>query len=103
MTLRTASSQALDVLYAQAADAARLGSRSLFFASRFVPPETARSAHAVYWFCCYTRELAREACSLDQGYANLDEWAGMIRAGLAGKLVRHPVLEAFFDTAERRS
>lgn len=104
MSLRTASaSQSLDALYAQAADAARLGSRSLFFASRFVPPETARSAHAVYWFCCYTRDLARQASSLDQGYSNLDEWAQMIRSGLAGKLVRHPVLEAFFDTAQRRS
>lgn len=103
MSLRTASaSQSLDVLYAQAADAARLGSRSLFFASRFVAPETARSAHAVYWFCSYTRDLGRLSSTLEQGHANLDEWSGMVAAGLAGKLVRHPVLEAFFDTVERR-
>jgi phytoene synthase len=104
MSLRTESaSHSLDVLYSQAAEAARTGSRSLFFATRFVPPEVASAAHAVYWYCDYTRDLAWKASTPGEAQANLDEWAGLVAAGLSGRLVRHPVLEAFFDTVERRS
>jgi phytoene synthase len=94
-------SNSIEALYAQAAAAARSGSRSFFFATRFFPPELARSAHAVYWYCDYTRDLARRAASPEAGRASLDQWASMVTNGLRGRLVRHPVLEIFLDTAER--
>jgi phytoene synthase len=95
------ASYPLSVLYTQAADAARSGARSLFFATKFVAPDLARSAHAVYWYCAYTRDLVREAESAAQGHANLDRWASLVRSGLRGQLARHPVLDVFLDTAAR--
>jgi 15-cis-phytoene synthase len=94
-------SHSLEVLYAQAAEAARTGSRSLFLASKIVPPELARSAHAIFWFCDYTRELSRGAKTPEQGHSQLNQWAAMADSGLRGHLVRHPVLEVYLDTAER--
>ena len=98
------SSQAsypLPVLYTQAADAARAGARSLFFATKFVRPEVARSAHAIYWYCDYTRGLARQPETAGRGHTEMDRWASMVAAGLRGHMARHPVLEVFLDTVER--
>lgn len=95
------ASYPLPVLYTQAADAARTGARSFFFATKFFPPDLARSAHAVYWYCEYTRNLVRQAESAAQGHASLDRWATMVTAGLRGQLARHPVLDVFLDTAAR--
>lgn len=93
------TSYPLAVLYAQAAEAFRTRSRTLSFAARFLPPDLARSAHAIYWFHDYTRSLALEAESA--GHLTIGRWAGMVSAGLRGELVRHPVLEVFLDTAGR--
>lgn len=95
------ASYPLSVLYAQAAGAARAGSRSFFFATRFFSPDLARSAHAVYWYCDYTRGLARGAETAGQAHMSLDRWASMLAAGLRGHLARHPVLEVFLDTVAR--
>lgn len=95
------ASYPLSVLYTQAAEAARTGARSLFFATRFFPPDLARAAHAIYWYCDYTRNLARQAETAGQGHTSLDRWASMVTAGLRGQLARHPVLDVFLDTAER--
>src|SRR5712692_553120 len=92
----------LDALYAQAAERARAGSSGFYFATRCFPVELARSAHAVYWYCSYTRELGRQATTSDQGRADLDQWASLVTAGLRGRLARHPVLEVFLDTVEQR-
>jgi phytoene synthase len=92
----------LDSLYLQAAEAARAGSRTFFFATRFFPPDLARAAHAVYWFRSYTRELVLQAATPEQGRADLDQWASLVSAGLRGRLARHPVLEVYLDTAEQR-
>ena len=92
----------LDALYAQAAERARAGSSGFYFATRCFPPDLARSAHAVYWYCSYTRELGRQAATPDQGRADLDQWASMATAGLRGRLARHPVLDVFLDTVDRR-
>jgi 15-cis-phytoene synthase len=97
----TPTSSSIEALYGQAADAARSGSRSFFFATRFFPADLARAAHAVYWYCEYTRDLARRAATSEAGQASLDQWASMVTHGLRGHLVRHPVLEVFLDTAER--
>jgi 15-cis-phytoene synthase len=92
------ASYPLEVLYTQAAEAARTGAPGFFFATRFFPPDLARAAHAVYWYCDYTRGLVRQS---DQGHASLDRWASMVSAGLRGHLARHPVLDVFLDAAER--
>jgi phytoene synthase len=93
----------LDVLYTQAAEAARAGSHGFFFATRFFPMELRRAAHAVYWFCYYTRRLASQAETPEQGRADLDRWASMVTAGLRGELARHPVLDVFLDTVDTRA
>jgi phytoene synthase len=95
------ASYPLSVLYQQAAEAARTGSRSFFFATKFCPVDLARSAHAVYWYCDYTRNLARQADTAGQGHMGLDRWASTVSAGLRGQLARHPVLDVFLDTVER--
>src|SRR5271163_5138990 len=95
------ASYPLEVLYTQAAEAARIGAPGFFFATRFFPPELARAAHAVYWYCEYTRSFARQAETAEQGLASLDRWASMVSAGLRGHLARHPVLDVFLDTVAR--
>lgn len=93
----------LDVLYAQAAEAARTGSKEFSLATRFFPVDLRRAAHAVYWFCRYTRRLASEAETPPQGRSDLDLWASMVAAGMRGQLARHPVLDVFLDTLDRRA
>jgi 15-cis-phytoene synthase len=93
----------LDVLYAQAADAARKGSQVFSLATRFFPPDLRRAAHAVYWFCYYTRRLASQAENPEQALSDLDRWARMAAAGLRGELARHPVLDVFLDTVDQRA
>lgn len=93
----------LDALYTQAAEAARAGSQGFSFATRFFPADLRRAAHAVYWFCYYTRRLASQAETPEQGRADLDRWASMVAAGLRGELARHPVLDVFLDTVDHRA
>ncbi len=85
----------LDALYAQAAHATRAGSRGLYFATQHFPIDLARAAHAVYWFCHYTRALT--------SHAELDHWASLVASGLRGRLARHPVLDVFLDTVDQRA
>ncbi|HVO99130.1 MAG TPA: phytoene/squalene synthase family protein [Bryobacteraceae bacterium] len=96
------STNALDGLYSQAAEAARTGSHGFSLATRLFPLDLRRAAHAVYWFCYYTRRLASQAPTRDQGRQDLDLWASMATAGLRGQIVHHPVLEVFLDTLEHR-
>src|SRR5580700_3063337 len=93
----------LDMFYAQAAEAARTGSHGFSLATRFFPLDLRRAAHAVYWFCYYTRRLATQAVNPEQARADLDRWAWMVAAGLRGELARHPVLDVFLDTVDHRA
>ncbi len=93
----------LDALYTQAAEAARAGSHGFSLATRCFPVDLRRAAHAVYWFCYYTRRLASQAENPDQGRADLDRWQSMVAAGLHGELARHPVLDVFLDTVDHRA
>ena len=93
----------LDVLYTQAAEAARTGSHVFSLATRFFPVDLRRAAHAVYWFCYYTRRLASQAENQDEARNDLDRWASMVAAGLRGELARHPVLDVFLDTVDQRA
>jgi len=99
--LARSGSADLDALYAEAAEVVRSRSGAFHFATRFFPPDLARAAHAVYWYCSYTLALVREATTPDQGYLDLDRWASMVSAGLRGRIVHHPVLEVFLQTVDR--
>jgi phytoene synthase len=91
----------LAALYAQAAEVVRARSRTFHFATRFFPPDLARAAHAVYWYCSYTLSLAREAETPEQGHLDLDRWASLVSAGLRGRLTHHPVLEVFLESVDQ--
>jgi phytoene synthase len=82
-------------LYAEAARATARGSKSFYFATRFFPPELARAAHAVYWFCRTTDDLVDEAPSPDSAARDLAAWDEAVRAMLAGRSPSHPVLRLF--------
>jgi 15-cis-phytoene synthase len=87
-----------DGLYREAAAATARGSKSFFLASRFFPPEMARSAHAVYWFCRHTDDLVDECPTPDQGRRDLEAWAAALRQTLAGQSGLHPILDLFAHT-----
>ena len=91
----------LDELYAQAAVVTASGSKSFYFATRFFPPDLARAAHAVYWFCRHTDDLVDEAPSVEQGSAALEQWSGWLESLLSGETPAHPVLRVFGDALER--
>ena len=91
----------LTALYAEAAAATAAGSKSFYFATRFFPPDLARSAHAVYWFCRTTDDLVDEAPSVEQGRRDLAEWEEAVRSGFMGTRPQNPILRAFFDTVDR--
>jgi phytoene synthase len=93
----------LTALYARAAEATAAGSKSFYFATRFFPPELARAAHAVYWFCRYTDDLVDEAPSAAEGRAAIDGWEAELRRALGGSPPAHPVLAVFLDTLARHS
>jgi len=85
----------LEALYRDAAAATSAGSRSFYFATRFFPPDLARAAHAVYWFCRYTDDLVDECDSVEQGRRDLEEWSVRLRWALDGGAVEHQVLQLF--------
>ncbi len=87
-------------LYEQAAAATANGSKSFYFATRFFPPDLARAAHAVYWFCRYTDDLVDECQTLDRGRRDLHAWSEALRdATQPGARTSHPVLRTFLHTA----
>lgn len=88
-------------LYAEAAAVTRRGSKSFYFATRFFPPDLARSAHAVYWFCRYSDDMVDEAPSLEEGARALAEWWPQVRAALDQRQADHRVLQAFAPTVEK--
>jgi 15-cis-phytoene synthase len=87
--------------YKQAAKATSSGSRSFYFASRFFPPEMARAAHGVYWFCRFTDDIVDECASLEQGRRDLEDWAQALATALRTGTATHPVLSVFADTVAR--
>jgi phytoene synthase len=100
--MRPPGDNSLDSLYAEAAAATKAGSRGFFFATRYFPLDLSHAAHAVYWFCHYTLRLGQQAATVEQGIADLDQWDSLVATGLRGRLARHPVLDVFFDTVDRR-
>lgn len=93
----------LDALYRDAAAATAAGSKSFYFATRFFPPDLARAAHAVYWFCRTTDDLVDEAESIDAGRRDLDAWERSVRSAFAGATPETPVLRAFFEAVREYS
>lgn len=97
--MATAAPSSLEPLYRQAAEETARGSKSFFFATRFFPPDLARAAHSVYWFCRYTDDLADECETVDQGRRDIDEWSVRLKQAEAGLEEPHPVLRLFLHTA----
>lgn len=93
----------LETLYREAALATAAGSKSFYFATRFFPPELARSAHAVYWFCRTTDDLVDEAPSTAEGRRDLDQWERSVRRMYESGEADQPVLEAFRDAVTRHA
>ena len=87
----------LEDLYKQAAQATAAGSKSFYFATRFFPPDLARAAHAVYWFCRHTDDLVDECPDREAGRRQLEDWRQQLTDGSSD----HPVLAVFLDTARR--
>lgn len=85
----------LNGLYREAGEATARGSKSFYFATRFFPPELARSAHAVYWFCRTTDDIVDEAASPEGASSGIAEWESLTRRALAGGHVDNPVLTLF--------
>jgi 15-cis-phytoene synthase len=88
-------------LYRQAAAETARHSKSFYFATRFFPPDLARAAHAVYWFCRYTDDLADECETLEKGIADIEKWDAQLRAATRTGATEHPVLRVFLDTVNR--
>ncbi len=88
----------LDPLYREAARATASGSKSFYFATRFFPPELARAAHGVYWFCRYTDDLVDECSSIAEGRRDLAEWTEALESALDTGRSDHSVLSVFTDT-----
>lgn len=86
-------------LFEAAAGATAAGSKSFYFATRFFPPELARAAHGVYWFCRTTDDLVDEAASPAAAESALNDWESALRAALAGRLTEDPVLRLFARVA----
>jgi phytoene synthase len=95
------STAGLAELYKQAAAATAEGSKSFYFATRFFPPDLARAAHAVYWFCRYTDDLVDECPDIETGRRQLEEWSAQLTKALQTKTTDQPVLSVFLDTARR--
>ena len=100
---KTPAVNGLSSLYAQAAVVTANGSKSFYFATRWFPPDLARAAHAVYWFCRHTDDLVDECANVNQGREDLEQWAALLNAALAGEPSSHPVLRVFLDTVRRYS
>jgi phytoene synthase len=90
----------LEQLHVEAAGAIAHGSKSFAFATRFFPPELARAAHAVYWFCRTTDDIVDEAPSVDKASFDLDAWEGDLRLALTGRPVADATLRLFASVVE---
>jgi phytoene synthase len=102
--MRTAAELAsLDDAYRRAAIETAKGSKSFYFATRFFPPDLARSAHAVYWFCRHTDDLADECITTEQGKRDIDEWAESLARAYKSGVAEHPVLRVFLETVRHRN
>ena len=91
--MRTAAELAsLDDAYRRAAIETAKGSKSFYFATRFFPSDIARSAHAVYWFCRHTDDLADECITTEQGKRDIEGWAESLARAYKSGVAEHPVL-----------
>lgn len=83
----------LSALQSQAAEATAAGSKSFYFATRFFPPDLARAAHAVYWFCRTTDDI------VDENLGDINQWESALLDALRNGHSSHAVLDLFVRTA----
>jgi 15-cis-phytoene synthase len=93
----------LEYGYRQAATETAKGSKSFYFATRFFPPDLARSAHAIYWFCRHTDDLADECLTAEQGRRDVDQWSESLERAYKTGVADHPVLAVFLDTVRHHN
>lgn len=93
----------LAALYRDAAAQTALGSKSFYFATRFFPRHLARSAHAVYWFCRYTDDLADECPTPEQGRRDVERWSEALVSAYERGNSEHPILAVFIDAVKRHA
>lgn len=93
----------IEALYARAAEATATGSKSFYFATRFFPPDLARSAHAVYWFCRTTDDLVDECATVEQGRRDLEAWDLSLRRALQEGTSEDPILRLYVDAVQRHA
>lgn len=98
---KTPHLEPIDQCYQHAAAATAVGSKSFYFATRFFPPDLARAAHAVYWFCRHTDDLVDEAPSLEIGAADLEAWQSQLADAWESGQSASPILRVFVETAHR--
>ncbi len=91
----------LAALFHEAAVQTAKGSKSFYLASRFFPPDLARAAHAVYWFCRYTDDLVDECENVAQGTRDLHEWEQALAEITKGRKPQHPVLQVFTHVVQQ--
>lgn len=90
-------------LHRQAAEATAAGSKSFYFATRFFPPELARAAHGVYWFCRTTDDMVDEATNLGQAARDLEAWDEALRSALRNGTSENGVLRLFSSVVREYS
>ncbi|MDZ7637143.1 MAG: phytoene/squalene synthase family protein [Bryobacterales bacterium] len=91
----------MELCYQRAAEATAVGSKSFYFATRFFPPDLARAAHAVYWFCRHTDDLVDEAPSTAVGAIQLANWERALNVAWESGSSEEPILRVFIETARR--
>jgi len=85
-------SSQLSELRRKAAEATAAGSKSFYFATRFFPPDLAKAAHAVYWFCRTTDDM------VDENQGDIVEWEVAVRQALSAGHSARAVLDLFTRT-----
>ena len=90
-------------LHLHAARATAAGSKSFYYATRFFPPELARAAHGVYWYCRTTDDMVDEATDVRQAASDLEHWESALRSALKNGKSENPVLHLFAAVAREHS
>ena len=88
-------------LYERAARATAAGSKSFYFATRFFPPDLARAAHSVYWFCRTTDDLVDECSTVEEGRRQLDAWQRGFERAMEQGWSEEPVLALFLRALDQ--
>lgn len=93
----------LAAAYARARQLNAQHGRTFFLATRLLPARHRPAVHALYGFARWADEIvdSQDGRSPVERAAELDSLAQLLKRGLAGEAVDHPVLTALVDTVRR--